>query len=140
MNWFTSLRIENKTEEQKKAFIEDDGACEHAQADLNLAQVLRREMDSFGVVSSFVCCNECDKKCEEHEGQQSEVCHDCSKTVLMKDAISWKWYDFYAPQGDEPLIICKECKGKEKHQERVKKDREDYESEMGYNDSQNDNF
>lgn len=50
----------------------------------------------------------------------------------QRDTISWRWYDFYAAQGDEPLTVCKECLVKPKHVSRVKKDRADAAAEREY--------
>lgn len=62
---------------------------------------------------------------------ETEVCHDCKKPFFKKDGIEWKWYDFYAAQGDEPLSICNQCRKGETHRHRVERDRVDYEEEMG---------
>lgn len=62
------------------------------------------------------------------------VCCDCLKTVFVKDTTEWKPYDFYAPQGDEPLCICNECKGAKKHRERVARDRAACDAELGQDD------
>ena len=45
----------------------------------------------------------------------------------------WRWYDFYAPQGDEPLEICKCCWEAPKHQERMLRDRQNEDAE--YNET-----
>ena len=58
-------------------------------------------------------------------------CDDCKQARARKDTIEWRWYDFYAPQGDEPLVICTECQSKPKHVKRVAKDEADYRYEMG---------
>lgn len=62
---------------------------------------------------------------------ETEVCHDCKKPFFKKDGIEWKWYDFYAAEGDEPLFICNQCRKGEVHRHRVESDRIDYEEEMG---------
>lgn len=130
MNWYTKTYIGKISNVRKQELFDMDGGCEHCEADISKADYLRKENDSFGTVSSWVCCSECDTKADEAEDEEEEVCFDCKKTVKMKDAVEWRWYDFYAPQGDEPLIICNECRTKEKHLDRVRKDREDYEEEM----------
>jgi hypothetical protein len=35
----------------------------------------------------------------------------------------WRWYDFYAAQGDEPYYICSLCWELPKHQTRMSNDR-----------------
>ena len=135
MNWFTRESISGRTDEQKKELIEQDGVCPHAEKDLNLAQVLRSEKDTWGPVATFVCCLECDQKASEDEQKEKVICHDCNGTFEKKDTVQWKWYDFYAPQGDQPITVCRACRAKEKHQERVQRDREDCEAEMGYRDN-----
>jgi len=136
MNWFTRENITTRSEDKKKELIEQDGACPHAEKDLNLAQVLRSEKDTWGPVSTYVCCFECDEKTSQQEQKEIVVCCDCSGSFEKSETIQWKWYDFYAPQGDQPMTICRGCRSKEKHQERVRKDREDYDSEMSHYDSQ----
>lgn len=51
-------------------------------------------------------------------------CVDCKAVAFVKDTVTWRWYDFYAPQGDIPLVICKGCVGSELHHRRVLKDEE----------------
>lgn len=131
MNWFTNRVISGNSAKHKQELLDQDGGCEHVVADINLAFEYRAENDSCGVVSSWVCCKECSDAADQAEGEEERVCSDCGKTHKAKDGISWKWYDFYAPQGDEPLEICNECRKAEKHIERVRRDREDYEQEMG---------
>lgn len=139
MNWFTNKNISHFSKERKAALAAEDGACEHVEADASVATNVRREMDSFGTVGSYVCCEECNKKAEEADGEQEEICHDCQKVVKMKDAIEWKWWDFHAPQGDEPVIVCNDCRSKPTHIERVRRDRADLEEEERYQD-QNSNY
>lgn len=135
MNWFTRSDISASSPEYKQARLEEDGGCEHVDADINLAVALRREMDSFGPVSSHVCCKACDEKAQEEEGNEPHECRDCHLTFPKKEGVLWKWYDFYAPQGDEPLFICNGCKTQPTHQNRLKKDQEDYEREQQYYDN-----
>lgn len=130
MNWNTSSYIAGHSVERKKKLAEEDSCCEHVEADPSTAAYIYRENDSFGPVSSYVCCRACHETSEEEEGEEEVVCYDCKQTVKQKDTVSWKWYDFYAPQGDEPLIICNECRMKEKHLERRRKDQAAYEEEM----------
>lgn len=92
------------------------------------------ERDSCGPVAQYIVCESCRVKCQEQEDNQEVVCHDCKQTVLVKNSIEWKWYDFYAPQGDEPIIICNDCRKLQKHIDRVAKDTRDYNEEFGHDD------
>lgn len=132
MNWFTKSIIINTSIAYKKELCEQDGCCEHCVTDVNLAYAISSEKDSFGTVGSYVTCKECFDKANEEEGEKEVFCHDCHMTVKKKDSIQWRWYDFYAAQGDKPLTICNTCRGKEKHQQRVTKDNEDREAEEDY--------
>lgn len=131
MNWFTHRVIAGNPTNQLQAHLSEEGGCEHVENDINLAHALRREMDSFGPVSSFVYCKACDEAIEEGEGNEERHCHDCKQPVKKKDGVEWRWYDFYAPQGDEPLFVCNGCRDKEPHQNRVRRDREDRDAELG---------
>ena len=136
MNWFTTDYIANHSVAYKKALAEEDSCCEHVEADPSTATHNRKEKDTMGTVASYVCCDACNEEAEKREDNELVVCHDCGKEVRAGDAIKWKWYDFYAPQGDEPLDICNECRRKPKHLERRRKDQEDYEAEMASYDDQ----
>lgn len=129
MNWFTKKHVSHIANVQKKALIEKYGGCIHVTEDPSLLFIISSENDIWGS-ESHCLCEECYEKIEVAVGLESVVCHDCYLTWPRKDTISWKWYDFYAPQGDEPLIICKECQKKEKHLQRVATDKADYEDEM----------
>lgn len=131
MNWFTKEHIGNSSLEYKQKMVDQDGGCEHAEVDASVVAYVRYEKDSFGPVSSYACCEECDKKADEEEGNELHTCHDCNQDKPRKDGIEWKWYDFYAPQGDEPLFICNCCQKEPKHLQRVETDRRNYEEEFG---------
>jgi len=111
-------------------YIDKDSQCEHVEKDKTLAYCVDIEADSFGVVSSHAKCKECHETEKNEVDEELHTCFDCLKEVKRADGIMWKWYDFYAPQGDEPLFICNECKGNSKHTERVAKDNADYNYEM----------
>ena len=133
MNWFTTHYVRSMSQGKKAQLVAEHDCCEHVGADSSLAFVISREHDSFGS-EGYVTCESCYEQSLEEEDNSREVCHDCSQTVLRKEGYFWKWYDFYAPQGDEPLFICHECAKKEKHTERIRRDREEYEAEMAYYD------
>lgn len=129
MNWFTRTHISHLSLAQKQSKIEEHGGCDHVEADASLAHVVMFENDSFGR-EGHVACKVCEDKADEEEGKEAVVCHDCKQDKEKKDTIEWKWYDFYAAQGDEPLIICDCCRGKEVHQNRVARDRAAYREEF----------
>lgn len=104
--------------------------CEHLKVG-EVAPWMVGENDSFGPVSRYGLCNECYEKHKAAEEEELEFCHDCGQEKPMKQMTAWRPYDFYAPQGDEPLMICDSCCKAETHRERVRIDREDYEREMG---------
>ena len=135
MNWYTTSYIAKLPVHRKKELAEQDSCCEHVEADPSCATHNRCEKDSMGTVASYVCCAECNEKAEIAADEELETCHDCGQEKPMKEITLWRWYDFYAPQGDEPLPICDSCRELPKHIERVKRDREMLEEEMeGWDD------
>lgn len=110
-----------------------DAMCDHVQADRSIAVLAYVESDSFGTVGTYVVCRDCFKEKEEAEKQERirGKCEDCGEAVKMADSIGWKWYDFYAAQGDEPLCICKACVDKSRHQSRVSADSTERQLEEG---------
>lgn len=138
MNWFTKDYVKNQTTAQKQKLVEMDGGCEHAEADASTVAYVRCEKDSFGIVGSYACCEECDKKADEEEDNEEHVCADCKETKPLKDGFMWKWYDFYEAQGDEALFVCNCCRPKETHRQRVARDRAAHEEEFGIDDHDDD--
>lgn len=140
MNWFTGALVGNFSDDKKAEKVSQlDGVCEHVEQDSTKLYKINREHDSMGS-ESYGMCKECCDRSEEYEDNQEDTCHDCKGVFKMKELRAWKWYDFYAPQGDEPLLICDTCDQSEKHIERVRKDREDYEQEFGIDDDDDDNY
>lgn len=129
MNWFTSSFMFHASLPKKQAAVTEHGGCEHVEADPSLLYKISYENDSFGR-EGYCMCQACSEHADAEEDEEEVVCYDCEQTFKKKDTIAWKWYDFYAPQGDEPLTICQACRAAEKHQARVKRDRADYEDEM----------
>lgn len=110
--------------------------CEHVTKDLSLVcEVMVTKTEESEQLKAL--CKECtlemlkklDKE-EEEADTRTEVCYDCHKEVRRAKITYWRWYDFCAAQGDEPIKICDNCLGKTKHVNRVLRDREDYEEEM----------
>jgi hypothetical protein len=131
MNWFTKNIIAASSAEYKKELLDKDGGCEHVEADINLAYACHRENDSFGTVGSWVCCKACHEQAANADGEKTEVCRDCKTVTKRKDGFFWRWYDFYAAQGDVPIFICDGCRDKPTHQARVRRDNDDRYAEFG---------
>lgn len=132
MNWFTKSTIGHLPVEKKQALIDQDGGCQHVENDPSLATHVSRENDSFGIVSQYVCCQACFEELKQEEGRKVVTCNDCHGVFEAKDTKQWRWYDFYAAQGDIPLTVCNTCWDKDRHQNRMAKDHQDYIDELGY--------
>ena len=130
MNWF---KHDYPTDPMKVVIM--DSACEHCESDISQAFVIAKEMDSFGPVASHVMCKACFAIAQEEEAKEEVFCADCKTTVLKSEALEWRWYDFYAAQGDEPRIICKTCWSLPKHQHRIERDRYQAQREDEYHAS-----
>lgn len=130
MNWFTKEFAGNRTLAGKRDLVDQDGGCEHAESDASTVAWVHYENDTSGIVGSYACCSACHQKADEEEDNELHVCVDCMEEKPLKDGVEWKWYDFYAAQGDTPMFVCDCCRPKEKHQARLAKDRRDYEDEF----------
>lgn len=125
MNW-TVRRMVTLTQ---KHIDEADEVCEHLKVGDQCYSI--GEQDSFGPVTRFYECAECHEKSLEEEEQELVFCNDCGKEHPRKETTEWRWYDFYAPQGDTPLTICDSCWKASKHQQRMARDAADEEREFG---------
>lgn len=114
-------------------WIDDERSdlCDHVEADRTLAKTVITEDDTFGPVIRFVCCAFCAENEITERDKELHVCEDCNKSLPRIQGEFWRWYDFYAPQGDEPLFICLTCKNLPTHRNRVTRDREMMEAERG---------
>ncbi len=110
-----------------------DSMCEHVEKDRTVAYRVYREDDTFGPVGRHVVCKECFEK--EEDQPFHSPCEDCGQLKPSSEMKSWKWYDYYAPQGDEPLYICVECIKLPKHLERKRRDDEERQKEDDYYES-----
>lgn len=138
-NWFNKQWFTDSSDEKRIKYAANlEDCCEHVQEHPEMLYVITRENDSFGVVGEYGECQSCHAASQDAIDSEEVVCHDCGKTVCRSHTISWKWYDFYAPQGDEPMIICKDCRELPRHRNRVKQDRLEYEAEMFGDDSDDD--
>ncbi len=113
--------------------------CEHVKVGERAYRAIY-ESDSFGTVGVYACCKECSENLDKQEDEELVTCDDCGQEFQRKDTFEWKPYDFYAPQGDEPMVICKVCRTADKHLARCRKDRADYNAEFGYDDDDDDVF
>lgn len=129
MNWFTKSRVAEQSVEQKTKHVVEHGGCEHVEKDPSKLVVISYENDSFGK-EGYCLCEDCNNAAIEHDNNQLYTCCDCSTRTPLKQGGLWKWYDFYAAQGDRPLFVCNACLVKPKHIDRVQRDRADYEWEM----------
>lgn len=125
MNYFTRVVGKPVTDEMD--------CCEHLTVGMN-AYRITSEIDGFGVVGRFAMCEACAKALDEAEDNELVTCHDCNTEFPRRETVEWTPYDYYPAQGDEPTIVCQNCKGKLKHQQRVARDRADQEREFGYDD------
>lgn len=111
--------------------------CDHVtKEDLSKAVGYIYERDSFGYVFMEIVCEECRAKRQEQADDAMVCCHDCKKEHPRKVTTAWKWYDFYAPQGDEPYEICEDCWKEPKHQTRLANDKANYDAEFGTTDDE----
>ena len=102
--------------------VDDADYCEHCtKEDLSKAVGYFYERDDSGLVFAHIVCEECRVSCETAAGEQDTTCVDCLQTVKVKDTIDWRWYDFCASSGDEPLIVCKCCQERDVHIARVER-------------------
>lgn len=104
--------------------------CDHLSVGM-VAPYWLGEQDSFGPVVRYGMCKECNIEHQKVSAEETEHCTDCGNEFKVSEGITWRWYDFYAPQGDEPLHICNECTKAEKHKNRIDRDIRNMESEFG---------
>ena len=124
MNWFVKWSVDEKSIDPRADL------CPHVEEDVSKAFICHQETDSFGPVGQYVACKECNEELRKEEEEEKHHCRDCGNTVLMKNGRFWKWYDFYAPQGDEALFVCDECWTEPQHENRMERDNEEYHEEM----------
>lgn len=140
MNWFVHGNIPEGTAVDFVDYYKETASfCEHVETDPSLAVHWSEERDSFGGDGKHIVCKACKELADEEEANTEVVCLDCKQVVLQKDTIEYKWYDFYREQGDEPLIICNNCVGLERHQNRLANDQANIDSDLAeaeqdYND------
>lgn len=132
MNWFTKTVVNNETDAKKTGIVAKvlEDYCEHVTEDHSLLYGYVSENDSFGR-ESYGMCEACWQEAMRQEGEEEVVCKDCKQRFPRSEVVMWKWYDFYAPQGDEPIPVCHSCLGGPAHKARSARDREDYEWEFG---------
>jgi hypothetical protein len=92
----------------------EDSLCSHVEVGETPYAVFKED-DSFGPVGRYAVCEDCYKEEKAKEEEELVTCDDCKKKHPRKDVMSWRWYDFYAAQGDEPFEICNECWDLPKH-------------------------
>jgi hypothetical protein len=127
MNWLSSTS--DLHEIRAHLSTPESDLCDHVTADPASAVALFNEDDSFGPVTRYVCCAPCRDQRMKEEGDEKIACQDCGTVYTRKEVVFWRWYDFYAPQGDEPLVICKPCTQGPRHKQRVARDAQDRRAE-----------
>ena len=130
MNWMRTV----KSPKEVKAKL-DSGYCdycEHVEADSSLAVAVFTETDSFGPVDWYAVCQSCLEVVEQEAAEEERACHQCRSVKKMSELTSWKCYDFYAAQGDTPMLLCNECRNSDTHRRRIEADQEAYDDEMEY--------
>lgn len=115
-------------------------ACEHVEADPTKAVHLFKEDDSFGPVGRYYTCEACREKTQKENDDADVTCDDCKGEFKKGETSEWRWYDFYAAQGDEPYVLCESCRKADKHKERVRKDRATREEEDEYYRKQDERY
>lgn len=109
--------------------------CKHVQKQgLSVGVGYFYEKDSCGYVFVEIVCKRCKDKTQKKIDESLVCCDDCGSEKPSKVVRAWKWYDFYAPQGDEPRMVCTDCWELPPHQLRMKKDDDDYRFEHGIPD------
>lgn len=131
MNWFTKKRLDNSPGEVKARYVQMHGGCEHVIKDNGLAHTAFFENDPWGR-EGYVACKACSERAASEEDSKTVVCVDCKTPHRKGDGVAWKWYDFYAAQGDQPLHVCNACTTLPKHIERLRRDSVDRFDELGY--------
>lgn len=106
--------------------------CDHVQVNKSLAYVSLNEDDGFGPLSRYVVCKPCYEKAQQEYAEQSTYCDDCKQYKKNSQMRQWRWFDFYAAQGDEPVDICKECWELPKHEKRMSNDRAERQADDDY--------
>lgn len=142
MNWFTKGYIgAQSAHDFVKKNLEEGSLCEHVEKDHGLAKYWVTENDSFGDDGKHIMCERCWEEMQEQEKNQEVQCHDCKGIFKQKDTEEYRWYGFYPNQGDEPLIICKQCLTKDKHVDRLNNDNEERrQDEMESDDWEQDGY
>lgn len=109
--------------------------CSHLEVGQKAYRVIY-EYDSFGTLGAWACCEACSEAADKAEDEENVICFDCGGEFQRQETHEWKPYDFYAAQGDEPLIICKTCRIAPKHLARVRNDEDNYNWEFGLDDQE----
>jgi len=124
MNWYT-VKMDRRAIEIALADERSD-QCEHVAASAAAAYVVRSELDSFGPIDVAVSCKACHQRAEAKREEDPCLCRDCGKTKPRREILEWTPWHFCPRQGDEPVVICRECCVLPRHQERIADDRKSF--------------
>ena len=130
MNWFTREFVASLSLPKKKELLKEHDGCAHVVANPESMVVVNYENDTWGR-EGYCICRSCHEASEKERLDQPQSCWDCGQTFKLGELLIWKPYDFNPREGDRYLHICKECQSQPKHLNRVKRDREDMELELG---------
>lgn len=131
MNWFTtSLAFKLSATQTKADTVTEHGGCEHVEENPELLHAVQFEHDSFGK-EGYCVCESCYNSGKEAEGAEPTSCTQCGAVHPKREMHVWQWYDFLASQGDKPLILCPSCHRSDEHRERIRRDNQNLENELG---------
>jgi len=138
MNWFTASFVTGATPEKKAVLAAENDCCDHVSENPLVMFAVWRENDSFGS-EGYCLCEDCYEAQQNQIEEEVHTCNDCNGDfTLASGGILWKWYDFYAAQGDEELPVCGECRKKNAHLTRLARDRRDREQDWGEEEDEDD--
>ena len=106
--------------------------CEHVESDKTIAVAVLCEDDSYGPLGRYCVCKECLAKANAEEAATMHFCRDCKTDKPRSEGIMWTPYDFYPPQGDEELFVCRLCWAGPIHNDRCELDRREQREDNEY--------
>lgn len=107
---------------------EEDDTCGHLKVG---ERAFNTVVESDTLAPSTESYHECEA-CYNSRMVELTNCPCCSRQIEVGDLREWRWYGFYAPQGDEPITLCVKCWDEPTHQRRIQRSREDMEWEQEY--------
>lgn len=130
MNWFTRSVVSHYPHDIKKKEVQQWGGCEHVVKDPSLLFSISYENDPWGR-EGYCQCEECYRAANAARDEEMLGCEDCHRVLARKELTSWSAYDHNPKDGDRPIYLCVSCQTKDKHLQRVARDRNDRINEFG---------